>query len=81
MPTITLTDHEFETVIAVLRLVRGAITGHLDSLNLTKGQGPSYGRMIGNDIMELTTETGEPLALLEPAEIDGLVDRLKSARG
>lgn len=81
MTTITLDDRESETVIYVLRLVRGAITGQLDALDLTREQATRYGRMIGNDIMELTSETGEPLMLLEPAEIDDLVDRLRSMRG
>jgi len=78
MTTITLDDREFETVLVALRTFRMAMTGHRDALDLTREQVISMGRMIGNDIMVLTSETGEPLALLEPAEIDDLVDRLRS---
>jgi hypothetical protein len=81
MTTITLDDCEFETVIAALRLVRIAIIGHPDASDLTREQVIPMGRMIGNDIMVLTSETGEPLELLEPVEIDDLVDRLRSVRG
>ena len=78
MTTITLDDCEFETVIAALRAFRMAITAHPDALDLTREQVIAMGTMIGNDIMIMTSETGEPLELLEPAEIDDLVDRLRS---
>lgn len=76
MTTITLNSRELATVLAALRTFRNAVTGQPDLSDLTPEQVTELGAVFGTHIM--TSETGEPIATLEPAEIDDLVDRLKS---
>jgi hypothetical protein len=75
MTTFTLDDRELTTVLTALRAFRIALTGNPDALDLTREQAKDMGTMIA-DLM--TSETGEPLMLLAPAQIDDLVDRLRS---
>jgi hypothetical protein len=73
MPTITLDDCELTTVIAALRLFRITTS---DLANLPREQGKEMASIYCPQIT--TSETGEPLMLLAPAEVDDLIDRLKS---
>ncbi|MGA2251946.1 hypothetical protein [Terracidiphilus sp.] len=63
---------ELDTILAALRLFRSTT----DIENLPREQGKELATMIAMQIT--TSETGEPLMLLKPAQIDDLIDRLKS---
>ena len=63
---------ELDTILAALRLFRSTT----DIENLPREQGKELATMIAMQIT--TSETGEPLMLLKPAQIDDLLDRLKS---
>jgi hypothetical protein len=76
MTTIALDESELVTILAALRLFRVAITEQSDLASQTPEQIIALGSMIGNQIM--TSETGEQIATLEPAQIDDLIDRFKS---
>jgi hypothetical protein len=72
MTTIALDEIELDTILAALRLFRHATS---DLAEPPLEQRKEMATMIA---MQLTTsETGEPLALLDPAQIDDLIDRLK----
>ena len=71
MTTHTLDEIELDTIVAALRLFR-----HVSPLAaLPREQAEEMASMIGELITR--SETGEPLALLDPAQIDDLIDRLK----
>jgi hypothetical protein len=73
MTTIVLGKTELDTILAALRLFRHATS---DLVDPPLEQRKEMATMIA---MQLTrTETGEPLMLLAPAQVDDLIDRLKS---
>ena len=72
MSTILLGKTELDTILAALRLFRSTT----DIEDLPREQGIELATMIAMQIT--TSETGEPLMLLAPTQIDDLIDRLKS---
>ena len=71
MPTITLDEIEITTILAALRLFRLATSIPADTPREQAIE------ILTVTAMQLTTsETGEPLVLLDPAQIDDLLDRL-----
>ena len=76
MTTIALDEIDLATILAALRLFRHTIS---DLADLPLEQRKEMTTMVAMQVTR--SETGDPLALLEPAEIDDLIDRLGSVRG
>ncbi|MGH9604286.1 MAG: hypothetical protein ACRD3N_01180 [Terracidiphilus sp.] len=72
MTTIPLGETELATIVAALRLFRHVTS---DLADMPKEQGKEMTLMVARQVTR--SETGEPLMLLGPAQIDDLIDRLK----
>lgn len=71
MTTIPLGEVELATIVAALRLFRFTTS---DLAELPREQSKEMASMVCEQVT--TSETGEPLMLLAPAQIDALIDRL-----
>jgi hypothetical protein len=72
MTTIALGKTELDTIVAALRLFRHTTS---DLADLPVEQCKEMTAMVAKQVTR--SETGEPLLLLKPADIDDLIDRLK----
>jgi hypothetical protein len=72
MAIVRLGKVELDTIVAALRLFRHSTS---DLADLPREQQIEMATMVGRQLT--ISETGEPLMLLAPADVDDLIDRLK----